>query len=131
MSNILSNLKTLFDPKKLGLILVAVVLLFLVMDLNSRLNELARLTTQRDEAATIVANLEGTLQVLQTKQAYAGSEGAVEEWAYNQGHMVRPGEQMVIPISPPGTTPDPVFIPTPTVEPVQNWEIWLALILGE
>jgi cell division protein FtsL len=131
MSKILSNLKTLFDPKKLGLILVAVILLFLVMDLNSRLNELARLTTQRDEAATIVANLESTLQVLQTKQAYAGSEGAVEEWAYNQGHMVRPGEQMVIPISPPGTTPDPVFIPTPTVEPVQNWEIWLALILGE
>lgn len=131
MSKILSNLKTLFDPKKLGLILVAVILLFLVMDLNSRLNELARLTTQRDEAATIVANLESTLQVLQTKQAYARSEGAVEEWAYNQGHMVRPGEQMVIPISPPGTTPDPVFIPTPTVEPVQNWEIWLALILGE
>jgi hypothetical protein len=131
MDKILSNLKAIFDPKKLGLIALAVVLLFLVMDLNSRLNELSRLTTQRDEAATIVANLESTLQVLQTKQAYAGSVGAVEEWAYNEGHMVRPGEQLVIPISPPGTTPEPVSIPTPTVQPVQNWEIWLALILGE
>ena len=131
MSKFTDNLKSLFNLKKLGLIVVAIVLLFLVMDLNSRLNELSRLTTQRDDAATIVANLESTLQVLQTKQAYAGSEGAVEEWAYNEGHMVRPGEQLVIPISPPGTTAEPVIIPTPTAKPVKNWEIWLALILGE
>ena len=131
MKKFLQKIKTLFDPKKLGLIVLAIVLLYLVMDLNSRLNELSRLTAQRDEAATIVANLESTLQVLQTKQAYAGSEGAVEEWAYNEGHMVRPGALLVIPISPPGTTVEPVFIPTPTVVPIQNWEIWLALILGE
>ncbi len=131
MNKFLKKFKTLFDLKKLGLIVLAVVLLFLVMDLNARLNELSRLTTQRDDAAAIVANLESTLQVLETKQAYAGSEGAVEEWAYNEGHMVRPGEQLVIPISPPGTTVEPVFFPTPTIEPIQNWEIWLALILGE
>ena len=131
MNKLLEKLKALFDIKKVGFILLAVVLLFLVMDLNSRLNELSRLTAQRDEAATIVSNLESTLQILETKQAFAGSEGAVEEWAYNEGHMVRPGEQLVIPISPPGTTAEPVFVPTPTVEPIQNWEIWLALILGD
>jgi hypothetical protein len=38
MDKILSNLKAIFDPKKLGLIALAVVLLFLVMDLNSVLN---------------------------------------------------------------------------------------------
>ena len=64
MSNFFDNLKSLFDPKKLGFIALAIVLLFLVMDLNTRLNELSRLTAQRDDAATIVANLEGTLQVL-------------------------------------------------------------------
>jgi len=126
-----ARLKELIDPKKVALIAGAVILFFLVMDLNSRLNELSRLTEQRNDAATAVAKLEGTLQVLQTQQAYAGSQGAVEEWAYNDGHMVRPGEQLVIPISPPGTTPEPVFVPTPTVEPVENWEIWLALILGD
>lgn len=131
MKAILARLKSIFDPKKLGLIALAVVLFFLVMDLNSRLNELSRLSDQRDDAATVVANLEGTLAVLQTQQAYAGSVGAVEEWAYNEGHMVRPGEQLVIPLSPPGTTPEPVILPTPTVQPVENWEIWLALILGE
>jgi len=130
MKKAFDKIKHSFDLKKISLVAVAVVLFFLVMDLNTRLNELSRLTTQRDDAATVVANLESTLQVLQTQQAYAGSEGAVEEWAYNEGHMVRPGEQLIIPLSPPGTTPEPVFVPTPTVEPVENWEIWLALILG-
>lgn len=131
MKKAFDKIKHSFDLKKISLIAVAVVLFFLVMDLNTRLNELSRLTAQRDDAATVVANLEGTLQVLQTQQAYAGSEGAVEGWAYNEGHMVRPGEQLIIPLPPPGTTPMPVFVPTPTVEPVENWEIWLALILGK
>ena len=131
MNKFFARFKGFLDLKKIALIAGAVILFFLVMDLNSRLNELSRLTEQRNDAATAVAKLEGTLQVLQTQQAYAGSQGAVEEWAYNEGHMVRPGEQLVIPISPPGTTPEPVFIPTPTVEPVENWEIWLALILGD
>ena len=131
MNQFLARLKGLMDLKKIGLIVAAIILFFLVMDLNTRLNELSRLTDQRNDAATTVARLEGTLQVLQTQQTYAGSQGAVEEWAYNEGHMVRPGEQLVIPISPPGTTPVPVFVPTPTAEPVENWEIWLALILGD
>jgi hypothetical protein len=131
VNQFLARLKDLMDLKKIGLIVAAIILFFLVMDLNTRLNELSRLTDQRNDAATTVARLEGTLQVLQTQQTYAGSQGAVEEWAYNEGHMVRPGEQLVIPISPPGTTPVPVFVPTPTVEPVENWEIWLALILGD
>jgi len=131
VNQFLARLKGLMDLKKIGLIVAAIILFFLVMDLNTRLNELSRLTDQRNDAATTVARLEGTLQVLQTQQTYAGSQGAVEEWAYNEGHMVRPGEQLVIPISPPGTTPEPVFVPTPTVQPVENWEIWLALILGD
>ncbi|MBP8998166.1 MAG: hypothetical protein KBG10_07775 [Anaerolineaceae bacterium] len=131
MNKFFARFKGFLDLKKIALIAGAVILFFLVMDLNSRLNELSRLTEQRNDAATAVAKLEGTLQVLQTQQAYAGSQGAVEEWAYYEGHMVRPGEQLVIPISPPGTTPEPVFVPTPTVQPVENWEIWLALILGD
>lgn len=131
MNKFFARFKGFLDLKKIALIAGAVILFFLVMDLNSRLNELSRLTEQRNDAATAAAKLEGTLQVLQTQQAYAGSQGAVEEWAYNEGHMVRPGEQLVIPISPPGTTPEPVFVPTPTVQPVENWEIWLALILGD
>ncbi|HNR01313.1 MAG TPA: hypothetical protein PKK59_02130 [Anaerolineaceae bacterium] len=131
MKGFFNKLNVKPDFKKIGLIAVAVIMFLLVMDLNSRLNELSRLSTQRDQAATVVADLEGTLTVLQTQVEYARSEGAVEEWAYGEGKMVRPGEQLVIPLSPPGTTPQPLMIPTPTIAPVENWEIWMALILGK
>lgn len=131
MEKITKKLKLPFDPKKIGLVVAAVILFFLVMDLNSRLNELSRLTAQRDRASTVVSVLESTLQVLETQVAFATSEGAVENWAYTEGHMVRPGEKMIIPLSPPGTTQVPVFLPTPTAVPVENWEIWMALLLGK
>ncbi len=131
MKQFFDRFKIHLDIKKIGLIAVAVILFFLVMDLNSRLNELSRLASQRDQAATVVADLESTLGVLKTQVEYARSEGAVEEWAYSEGKMVRPGENLIIPLSPPGTTPQPVLLPTQVVEPVQNWEIWMALILGK
>ena len=131
MKKVIDWIKTHLDLKKVGLIAVTVILFFLVMDLNSRLNELSRLTSQRDQAATVVAELEATMGVLKTQVEYARSEGAVEEWAYSEGKMTRPGEILIIPLSPPGTTPQPVLLPTPVVKPVQNWEIWMALILGE
>lgn len=120
-----------FDPKKIGLIIAAIILFFLVMDLNSRLNELSRLTAQQDKASTVVSILESTLQVLETQVGYATSEGAVEEWAYNEGHMVRPGEKLVIPLVPPGATAAPILLPTPMILPVENWEVWVALLLGK
>ncbi len=131
MKRFLERIKLPLDGKKIILIAAAVVLFFLVMDLNSRLNELSRLSVQRDKASTVVSVLESTLQVLETQVAYATSEGAVEDWAYNEGHMVRPGEKLIIPLSPPGTTPMPILVPTPTVMPVENWEIWMALIFGQ
>jgi hypothetical protein len=131
MKRLRERIKFPLDTKKILLIIGAVVLFFLVMDLNSRLNELSRLSAQRDKASTVVSVLESTLQVLDTQVAYATSEGAVEDWAYNEGHMVRPGEKLIIPLSPPGTTAVPVLVPTSTVVPVENWEIWMALIFGK
>lgn len=131
MKQFLTKIRLSLNIKKVGLIVVAAIMFLLVMDLNSRLSELSRLRSQRDQAATVVAELESTLSVLKTQVEYARSEGAVEDWAYSEGKMVRPGEVLIIPLSPPGTTPQPVLIPTPTVVPVQNWEIWMALILGK
>ncbi len=120
-----------FNPKKVGLALLAVALFFLVLDLNTRLSELTRLSAQQEKASTVIAQLESTLSNLNTQVAYAYSEGAVEEWAYGEGHMVRPGENLVIPIAPAGATPEPVKIIETTPEPVENWQIWLALLTGK
>src|SRR5512133_1476783 len=102
-----------FDMKKAALVVAAVILFFLVMDLNSRLNELSRLSEQENKALTVVAELQTTLDVLETQVAFANSEGAVEQWAYNEGHMARPGEKLIIPLAPAGTTQQPVIESTP------------------
>ncbi|EKD88713.1 MAG: hypothetical protein ACD_34C00386G0004 [uncultured bacterium] len=120
-----------FNLKKVILGIVAIVLFFLVMDLNNRLNELSRLSAQQEKASTVIAVLQNTLNALDTQVAYSNSEGAVEDWAYEEGHMTRPGENLVIPLSPPGTTPIPEVIVIATPQPVANWQIWLALISGK
>lgn len=119
------------DPKKIGFAIAAVVLFFLVMDLNNRLNELSRLTAQRDDAQQVVNDLQSTLNILDTQIAYATSEGAVEQWAYEEGHMVREGENLVIPLEPEGATQAPLVVATTAPQTVSNWEIWLALFLGK
>jgi hypothetical protein len=120
-----------FDTKKVAIVVGAVILFFLVMDLNNRLNELSRLTEQENKAATVVSQLQSTLDVLKTQLAYASSEGAVEQWAYNEGHMARPGEKLIVPLSPAGTTPQSLIEETPAPTAVPNWRIWLALISGK
>jgi cell division protein FtsB len=131
MDNEVKRRKNPIDLKKIGFAIAAVVLFFLVMDLNNRLNELSRLSAQRDEAQKVVDNLQLTLNVLNTQVAYATSEGAVEEWAYEEGHMVRSGENLIIPIQPLGATQVPLVVPTATPQPVSNWDIWKALFLGD
>jgi cell division protein FtsB len=120
-----------FNMKKIGLAVLAIVLFFLVMDLNNRLNELSRLSAQQENAATVISDLQSTLNSLNTQVAFANSEGAVEEWAYSEGHMTRPGENLVIPLVPAGTTPIPETVVTTTPEAVKNWQVWLALISGK
>jgi cell division protein FtsB len=123
--------KISIDTKKAGLIVLAVVLFFLVMDLNTRLNELARLSEQQEKAETVMFALQSTVHSLDTQIAYAMSEGAVEEWAYEEGHMARPGEKLIIPLVPAGTTPIPVTIATPAPKEISNWQIWFALFSGK
>lgn len=120
-----------FDIKKVVYVAAAVILFFLVMDLNSRLNELSRLSEQENKALTVVAELQTTLDVLETQVAFANSEGAVEQWAYNEGHMARPGEKLIIPLAPAGETQQPVFESTAIPSQVPNWQIWLALLSGK
>jgi len=119
------------EVKKIGFVIIAVVLFFLVMDLNNRLNELSRLTSQRNDAQTVIANLQQTVDVLNTQIAYGTSAAAVEDWAYGEGHMVRQGENLIIPLEPEGATQAPVVVATTEPTQVSNWEVWIALFTGK
>ena len=110
----------------LGLVLLAA----LVMDFNSRMAELRRLTAEREVVqARVTAQVE-TQVYLQTQLVHATSDAAVMQWAYEEGHMVRPGDNPVVPIAPDEPTP----VPTPTALPApvetSNLEAWIALFFG-
>ena len=106
-----------------------VVLTFLVMDFNNRMAELRRLSDKREDVAVEATGLMQTQVHLETQIAYATSEAAVVEWAYEEGHMVREGENLVIPLEYPGFTPKVTVIPTATPEPESNLQIWFSLFL--
>ena len=111
------------------LVIGLIVLTLLVMDFNNRMAELRRLSDKREEVAVEATNLIQTQVQLETQIAYATSEGAVEQWAYEEGHMVREGENLVIPLEYPGFTPKVTILPTATPVPKTNWQIWVSLFL--
>ena len=111
------------------LVIGLIVLTLLVMDFNNRMAEFRRLSDKREDVAVEATNLVQTQVQLETQIAYATSEGAAEEWAYEEGHMVREGENLVIPLEYPGFTPEVTILPTATPEPKSNWQIWVSLFL--
>lgn len=107
------------------------VLILLVIEFNSRLEELNRLNDQRNQIRILATQVEQTHVALQTQVAYANSTAAVEEWARTEGHYVMEGDQPIVPLVQPGS--QPVIVPTvqPTPTPLQNWEEWWNLFFDE
>jgi hypothetical protein len=116
------------------IILIAVgcfVLILLITDFNNRMAELRRLNTERDRVAGQVTSLVETQAYLETEVAYATSEAAVYRWAYEYRRLTRPGDQLVIPIQPAGSTPQATPQPTSTPEVIHNWQVWLSLLVDQ
>jgi len=115
---------------KYALIITGVVVLaYLVMDFNNRMAALRHLTAEKEVVAAELGSLEKTQVALQTQIAFATSEAAVEKWAYEEGHMVQPGDNPVIPIAPAGSTPVPTPLPESSRTTVSNWQMWLWLFV--
>jgi hypothetical protein len=111
------------------LVIGLVTLSLLVMDFNNRMAGLRRLSDKREDVVIEATDLMQTQVYLETQIAYATSEAAVNEWAYEEGHLVREGENLVIPLEYPGFTPKVTVIPTATPEPESNLQIWFSLFL--
>lgn len=123
--------KLLANRKQFLIIGLLVLSFFLLMDLNSRLSDLVRLTNRKDQVATDVANLQSTADAIRTAIAYATSPAAVDEWARSLGKMGKPGDNPIVPLVPPNTTPEVKTYPTPTPRVVQHWEKWWELFFGK
>jgi cell division protein FtsB len=107
------------------------ILILLVIEFNSRLEELNQLNEQRNEVRAVATQSMQTQMALQTQVAYAASTAAVEKWARTEGHYVKEGEQAVIPVGQPGSEPVTVSTPIPIPTPMQNWEVWWKLFFDK
>src|SRR5512135_3319195 len=127
----MENMKRQKQGWKYGLIVAGLaVLALLVMDFNSRMAELRRMSIERDAVSLQATGEAQTQATLKTQIAFATSEPAVAKWAYEDAHMIRPGDNPVVPVPAVGPTPTPTPAPVVTPVKVSNWEAWLALFLG-
>lgn len=108
-----------------------VILVFVVLEFNRRLEELSRLNDQAKIVRTQATQIVQTQLALQTAVAYANSTAAVEEWARTDGHYIRDGDLPVVPVGAPGAAPIELSTPVPVPTPMQNWEVWWELFFGE
>jgi hypothetical protein len=108
-----------------------VMLVFVVLEFNRRLEELSLLKDQNELVRTQATQIMQTQIALQTAVAFANSTASVEEWARTDGHYIKEGDLPVVPVGAPGAAPIEMSTPVPTPTPMQNWEVWRDLFFGE
>jgi len=107
-------------------VLVLVVLAYLVMNFNSRTAELSHLTAEHQIVKAGRDSRIQTKSALEAQIAYATSEAAVNKWAY-ENHMVRAGDNPVVPVQSIQSTSISAPKLTATETPLSNFEKWLML----
>jgi len=105
-----------------------IVVVFLLLDYQSRLKQLNEIEAQRDIVAANVVELKQTQQALQKQLEYAKSDAMVEEFARVDLNAGQSGDVRVVPIGVGDITPTPVPTQVATPAPIEKWEVWLALI---
>jgi hypothetical protein len=119
------------NPQRIAIFLGIAILLFLILDFNTRIEGLSRL---QNELATVQArgtDVVITQYALETQVAYATSDAAAQEYARNQAHMAQPGDNVIVPVAIPGSTPLPPSTPAPAFANLTKWEVWIEYLFGK
>jgi hypothetical protein len=117
--------------RRVGAVIGILVLVFIVLEFNRRVEELNMLNAQSELVQMQATQAVQTQLALQTQVAYAGSDTAVEEWARTDGHYIQDGDLPVVPLGEPGSAPIQASTPTPVPTQPANWEVWWRLFFGE
>ena len=117
--------------RRVAIIIGIFMLVLIVLEFNRRLEGLETLNGQKDLMHAQATQALQTQAALNTQVAFAGSDAAVEEWARVDGHYVQDGDLPVVPIPQPGEPPVEASTPVPTPTPMQKWEVWRELFLGQ
>lgn len=103
----------------------------LAIDLLTRMSTLNYLKDQKRTLEADISNLQATLDEVNEEIDYTESDTAVDEWARQQGLMMKEGDHIIIPLK--GTYVPPTQTPTPVITPTEapDYAIWQHLIFGE
>ena len=119
------------NVRRVAVMIGILVLVFIVLEFNRRLEELSMLNQQNQLVRTQATQAVQTQLALQTQVGYAGSNASVEEWARTDGHYIKDGDLPVVPLSQPGAPPMEAGTPTPLPTQPANWQAWWDLFFGE
>jgi cell division protein FtsB len=116
--------------QRVAIIVGVIAVLFILGDLNRRMEEARQMERDAGALASQVVGLESEAVALQTQMAGVASEAVIESWAHSEGKLVRDGEKLIIPIAPPGAPTPAAPMPTPYPDPPSPWLVWRELLFG-
>jgi cell division protein FtsB len=119
------------DWRRVALIAGVLFLVVLIVDFNSRLEELDRLNRQVGITRAEATQAELTKIAYETQIANATSEQSIAGEARSSAGLIQEGDHPVVVLgdnnAPPLENPEPTLIPTPK----PNWQLWWDLYFGE
>lgn len=119
------------DWRRVALVAGVLFLVVLIVDFNSRLEELDRLNRQAEITRLEATQVASTKIAFETMVANATSDQKVEEEARSNAGMILEGDHPVVVLGDgseaPLENPEPTSLPTPK----PNWQLWWDLYFGE
>ena len=112
-------------------VLSMVLIVVLLMDFSRRIEKMDRLAAELESVQAEATSVMETQVGLITQIAFATSDSAVEEWAYEDGKWIKPGEKLVE-IIPAGESAQPMeVVPDSEGIALPRWRIWWELFFGD
>jgi cell division protein FtsB len=119
------------DWHRVAIIAGVLFLIVIIVDFNTRLEELDSLNRQAEITRAEATQVALTQVVLETKIAQADSNQIVEEHARSEERMIQEGDQPVIILGDEGQPPPKNTEPTPIPTQQPNWQLWRGLFFDE
>jgi cell division protein FtsB len=124
-------MKKILKDKRVIVVAVVIILVFLLMDFNQRMVLLSKMRGQAKELDQEYSQLESTRIALETEIAFADSDQAVEQWAREEGGMIQEGDIPIVLLPPSEAIPTRSPEQNTVVDKVENWQIWQELFFGD
>ncbi|MEZ4518431.1 MAG: hypothetical protein R3C44_16955 [Chloroflexota bacterium] len=122
--------RPLLNLPQIVVLLLIIAAIVIALDLNRRAQS-GRLVGVGEEALQVQIEAESTRQIeLQATLEYVQSQDYVAAYARNEGGMVLPGEERVVPLVI-EVTPQPTPFPESTPDPIgeaRQWQAWWRLL---